>query len=110
LCRCGVVNMARQTVEIDNELWQRFLKKLVDIYGSAYGSTKKEALNEAIRLWLDVKEATSPLTVVSKEASELMEKKDVSPAVMKLLGEEETVIPLGAERRLVVEALKVGLR
>jgi len=37
--------MARQTVEIDNDLWQRFLKKLVDVYGSAYGSKKKDALN-----------------------------------------------------------------
>jgi len=30
-------------VEIDSDLWQRFLKKLVDIYGSAYGSKKKDA-------------------------------------------------------------------
>ena len=38
--------MARQTVEIDNDLWQKFLKKLVDAYGSAYGSKKKMLLTK----------------------------------------------------------------
>ena len=102
--------MARQTVEIDKELWQKFLKRLVDLYGSAYGSKKKEALNEAIRLWLEVKAATLPRKPAAERMVELFQRTEVSAMVLDLLGEEETVIPLKAERNILIEALRQRLR
>ena len=101
--------MARQTVEIDNDLWQRFLKKLVDVYGSAYGSKKKDALNEAIRLWLEAKESESDMLTESRRAEELIEIGKISPMILGLLGEEETIIPVGRERKIMADALRVRL-
>jgi len=99
----------RQTVEIDKDLWQRFLKKLVDVYGSAYGSKKKAALNEAIQLWLEAKEAESHLLAESRKAEEIIKKREISPIILGLLGEKETVIPVGRERRIIVKALEARL-
>jgi len=100
--------MARQTVEIDNDLWQRFLKKLVDVYGSAYGSKKKDALNEAIRLWLEAKELESNILTESRRA-ELIEIGKISPMILGLLGEEEEIIPVGRERKIIADALRARL-
>jgi len=69
LCRC---EMARQTVEIDKKLWQKFQKMLVDLYGSAYGSKKIEALNEALDLWLEVKTATVSGKTVEEQVASLL--------------------------------------
>jgi len=101
--------LARQTVEIDNYLWQKFLRKLVDVYGSAYGSKKRDALNEAIQLWLEAKEAESGILTESVKAYKLIEGGKVSPIILALLGEEETVIPLGRERKIIAEALRTRL-
>jgi len=101
--------MARQTVEIDKDLWQKFLKKLVDAYGSAYGSKKRDALNEAIRLWLEAKEVESLMLAESRKTDELIRSGKVSPAILDILGEEETIIPVGRERKILVEALRARL-
>jgi len=101
--------LPRQTVEIDDDLWQRFLKKLVDVYGSAYGSKKKDALDEAIQLWLETKEAESRKSVESRKAEELIEGRGVSPIILDILSEEETMIPIGREHRIIAEALKARL-
>lgn len=101
--------MARQTVEIDNDLWQRFLKKLVDTYGSAYGSKKRDALNEAIRLWLEAKEEESHILSESRKADELIKRGKVSPTILDLLSEEETMVPIGRERKIIAEALRARL-
>jgi len=97
--------LARQTVEIDKDLWQRFLKKLVDVYGSAYGSKKKDALDEAIQLWLEAKEAQSRILTESRKADRLIEGRKISPVILDILAEEETMIPVGRERRIIAEAL-----
>jgi len=104
-----VREMARQTVEIDNDLWQKFLKKMVDVYGSAYGSRKKDALNEAIQLWLEAKEAGSRKPTESMKAEKLIEKGKISPVVLSILAEEETMIPVGRERKIISEALRTRL-
>lgn len=101
--------MARQTVEIDNDLWQRFLKKLVDTYGSAYCSKKRDALNEAIQLWLEVKEAELRRSTESAKAEKSVEEWKISPAILDILGEEETMIPVGRECKVVAEALRTRL-
>ena len=105
----GLCNLARQTVEIDSELWQRFLKKLVDVYGSAYGSKKRDALNEAIELWLEVRDEESGALAESKKARHSIERRMISPVIQDLLGEEETMIPLGQEHRIVAESLRARL-
>ena len=101
--------MARQTVEIDSELWQRFLKKLVDVYGSAYGSRKKDALNEAIESWLEARDEESGALAESKKARHSIEDRMISPVILDLLGEEETIIAVGQERRIIAESLRARL-
>ncbi|KPV65542.1 MAG: hypothetical protein AOA65_0050 [Candidatus Bathyarchaeota archaeon BA1] len=98
--------MARQTVEIDNEVWQRFLKTLVDLYGSAYGSKKKEALNEAIQLWLESKTIGVERMELIKRAEQILQERRLSHMIMDLLGEEETFLPIEHERKALVEALR----
>lgn len=98
--------MARQTVEIDNEVWQRFLKMLIDLYGSAYGSKKKEALNEAIKLWLESKSITMERKELISKAEQILQRRELSPTIMDLLGEEETFLPIEHERKALVEALR----
>lgn len=96
-------------MEIDDDLWQLFLKKLVDVYGSAYASKKKEAINEAIKMWLDIKEEQRRGASESEELRKLVEDREISPAVLKLLGKNETMIPVGLESKIVAEVLKARM-
>lgn len=97
--------MARQTVDVDDKAWRAFLKRLVDVYGSAYGSMKKQALTEAIRLWLEASRTKRPAKDVGKELRKFAPNREFDKIVLNLLGEEETVLPLEEERRLLVGAL-----
>lgn len=99
---CGV---ARQTIEIDNELWRRFLKRLVDSYGSAYGSKKREALNEAVRFWLEAEEKERRGPKERLGTVDFIKKNKVSSTVAGFLGEHETVLPVSEDRKLLVRAL-----
>ena len=102
--------MARQTVEIDDEVWQRFLKMLVDLYGSAYGSKKKEALNEALELWLKSKSLAREKRELIDRAEQIIQRGALSPTIVDLLGEEETLLSIGREHDKLVEALKRRLQ
>ena len=85
------------------------MKKLVDVYGSAYGSKKKDALNEAVRLWLEAVEEGSGVLAESRKAHDSIKSKRISPLILDLLGEKETIISAGQERKVIAEALKARL-
>jgi len=102
--------MARQTVEIDDEVWQRFLKMLVDLYGSAYGSKKKEALNEGLELWLKSKSITRERRELIDRAEQIIQRGALSPTIVDLLGEEEMLLPIEQGREALVEALRRRLQ
>ena len=46
--------MVRKTVEVDDELWERMVRKAVEKFG-LHGAIKK-AVNEAIRKWVESEE------------------------------------------------------
>lgn len=96
----------RQTVEVDEEIWRRFQKALVDLYGVAYGSRKRMALNEAIELWLQIAEKRKERKSAAEEITSITPGRELDPIILGLIGEEEHVIPVEEERRLLIEALR----
>jgi len=97
----------RITIEIDEKLWREFQKLLVDLYGTAYGTKRKEAINEAIKLWLELKKNKKELSQgVDEVVSKLALGRKIHPIVLKLLGEKETLLPIGEERKIIVDSLK----
>ena len=46
--------MVRKTVEVDDELWEKMVRKAVEKFG-LHGAVKK-AVNEAIRKWVESEE------------------------------------------------------
>ena len=93
-------------MDVDDKVWRAFLRRLLDMYGSAYGSRKKHALTEAIKLWLEASAKRRPAKDAREQIRKFVPNREVSDDVLNLLGEEETVLPLEEEeRRLLVEAL-----
>ncbi|MFQ6077397.1 MAG: hypothetical protein ACE5OY_08655 [Candidatus Bathyarchaeia archaeon] len=96
----------RQTVEVDEKIWRRFQKALVDLYGVAYGSKKKMALNEALELWLQIAERGGERGSTAEEVSSVTPGRELDPIILELIGEEEHIIPAKEDRRLLIKALR----
>lgn len=45
----------KTTITVDSDLWKRFLKILIEKYGTNIGEVKKRGLDEAIKLLLEKK-------------------------------------------------------